>query len=168
MVRASGIAAARAGSGLSDADVELAARVCRRLDGLPLALELAGAQLRSLSLPELAARLDRPFELLERGRSSRRQSSLLAGLEGTWRLFNATEQELLRQLAAFASRFELDAAEQMIGDLPVPAVPNAFAGLTDRSRGLRLVGKPLLICRLDRTCAGTCAPAGLARISTDQ
>ena len=123
-----------AGYEVRDHEVPLVARVCRRLDGLPLALELAGAQLRSLTLAELDARLEHPFELLaRRGLPDRRQSSLLAVLEGSWALLTPIEQELLRQLAAFASHFDLDAAEAAARQLPIESVAPVLTGLSDRS-----------------------------------
>ena len=128
-------AAARAGAVLSEDDLPLAVAVCRHLDGLPLALELAGAQLRSLTLAELASRLDRRFELLETSRRGRRQrqASLLVVLEDTWMSLNAPEEELLRQLAAFAGSFDLDAVEAAASDLAPRGLLRAFRGLTDRS-----------------------------------
>ena len=80
--------------------------VCVALDGLPLALELAAAQLRHLTLTELDARLEQRFELLAMGRRPRgRHASLLAVLEDTWSMLDHDEVELSLQLAAFPATF---------------------------------------------------------------
>jgi predicted ATPase/class 3 adenylate cyclase len=128
-------AAARAGRPLRADDLEQAATVCRSLDGLPLALELAGAQLRNFSLSELADRLDRRFELLARTRRGTRlrQSSLLAVLEDTWELLDDNERELLRQLAAFPGSFDLAAAEAVADRIPISGGFPPLAALADRS-----------------------------------
>jgi predicted ATPase/class 3 adenylate cyclase len=109
----------------------LVAEVCRHLDGLPLAIELAAGQLRHLALAELVDRLDQRFELLGggRGRRRRRQASLDAVLQGSWDLLDQDEQDLLRQLAAFPGDFTLDAAEVVVGGSITPAL----AGLVDRA-----------------------------------
>ena len=111
------------------------ARICEQLDGLPLSLELAAAQLRQLSLDELAARLDRRFELLSqrRGGRGRRQASLLGVLEDSWQMLDRYEQELLLLLAAFPSSFDAGGVEGAAGQLPVGIPARALGGLIDRS-----------------------------------
>jgi predicted ATPase/DNA-binding XRE family transcriptional regulator len=91
--------------------------VCRRLDGLPLAIELAAARLRSLSLRGLADRLDQRFRLLTGGSRTAlaRQQTLEATVDWSYSLLNSAEQLLLRRLAVFAEGFDLDAAEAVCG-----------------------------------------------------
>ena len=128
-------AAERAGAALPDGDLADAALLCERLDGLPLSIELAGAQLRHLSLRQLIERLDARFELLTHGRHgrARRQASLLAVLEDTYASLDSTEQRLLCQLAAFPGGFDLDAVEGATYGLDIGVPARTFAGLVDCS-----------------------------------
>ncbi|MDF2575146.1 MAG: hypothetical protein K0S05_2058 [Agromyces sp.] len=88
----------------------LAERVCARLDGLPLALELAAAVARHLSLDELAARLDRDFATLDRAAPAGRHRTLETAFEWTWDLLTDEEQDVLRRLAALPRTFDVDLA----------------------------------------------------------
>src|SRR5262249_10271937 len=83
------------------------AEVCRRLDGIPLALELAAARVRGLSVEQLAARLDDRFRLLTGGARTapRRQQTLRAAVDWSYDLLAADERALLRRLAVFAGGF---------------------------------------------------------------
>jgi predicted ATPase len=114
-------------------DPGTAQRICQHLDGLPLAIELAGAQLRVLAADEVAARLDERFDLLrERHRPGReRHASLTAVLDGSWSLLEPDERAVLSRLAAFPGPFALADAEQLCFDLG-PAV-GVLARLVDRS-----------------------------------
>ncbi len=106
-------------------------QICAHLDGLPLAVELAAAQLRYLSLEELAGRLDRRFQVLsgkERS-ASERQSNLGAVLEDTWKLLGEDERRLLGQLAVFPSRFTMTDVEELLED--ISGVPAAMSRLVD-------------------------------------
>lgn len=110
--------AARVGAELDADDVDTIADICSKLDGLPLSIELAAAQLRQLRLSELADRLDRRFELLTRGRSNRRrrrQTSLLDVLDDSWQMLDDDERKLLMALAAFPSSFDLADVEALVG-----------------------------------------------------
>lgn len=98
-----------AGSPSAD-DRALAARVCARLDGLPLALELAAAVARHLSLDELAERLDRDFATLDRAAPVGRHRTLETAFEWTWDLLTEEEQDVLRRLAALPRTFDVDLA----------------------------------------------------------
>lgn len=91
------------------------ALICRRLDGIPLALELAAARVRSLPVEEINHRLDNCFQLLTGGnRSARpRQQTLRALIDWSYDLLNAQEKSLLARLAVFAGGFTLAAAEQV-------------------------------------------------------
>ena len=104
--------ARRAGAVIERADVGLLASICARLDGIPLAIELAASQLTHLTPTELEAHLDERFQLLDdsrRGRG-RRHSSLHQVLAANWALLDPNAQQLLRAMAAFPASFDLDAA----------------------------------------------------------
>ena len=95
----------------------LIASICRRLDGMPLAIELAAARLRSLSLPDLRDRLDQRFRLLTGGSRAAlaRQQTLLATVAWSYSLLDQAEQQLLRRLAVFPESFDLAGAEAVCG-----------------------------------------------------
>ena len=120
---------------VSPEDVATVARICEQLDGHPLSLELAAAQLRQLSLDELGERLDRRFELLSprRGGRGRRQASLLSVLEDSWQMLDRPERELLLLLAAFPSSFDAEGVEGASGGLSVGIPARTLGGLIDRS-----------------------------------
>ncbi len=95
--------------------------ICARLDGLPLAIELAAAQLKQLTIDELADRLDRRFELLagRQREGEHRQDSLIRVVENTWQLLGTDEQQLLGQLAVFPGQFTVNDIEEVFaGQLP--------------------------------------------------
>ena len=87
--------------------------MCRQLDGMPLAIELAAARLRSMSLPDLHARLDQRLRLLTGGSRTAlaRQQTLRATVGWSYSLLTAAEQALLARLSVFAGSFDLPAAE---------------------------------------------------------
>ncbi len=91
------------------------ARVCRALDGMPLAIELAAARLRTMSLDQLAGRLDDRFRLLTGGSRTAlpRHRTLRAMVDWSWELLTAAEQAVLRRLAAFSGGASLEAAERV-------------------------------------------------------
>jgi predicted ATPase len=104
--------------------------ICRRLDGLPLALELAAARVSVLSAEDLASRLERALPLLTGGARDvpERQRTLRATIEWSYELLTEDEQRAFRSLAAFAGSFDLDAASPVGGvDLDV------LQSLTDKS-----------------------------------
>ena len=111
--------------------------VCRRLDGLPLAIELAAARLRSLSLNGLHDRLDQRFRLLTGGSRTAlaRQQTLRATVDWSHSLLNGAEQMLLRRLSVFAETFDLDAAEAVcgFGDIAAFDVAELLGALVDKS-----------------------------------
>ena len=125
--------AARVGARLGAGDLARIASVCDHLDGHPLSIELAAAQLRQLTVNQLAARLEDRFELLARGRSSSRQASLVAVLEDTWAMLEPEGQRLLVQLGAFPAGFGLDEIEQVAAGLDVGAVGRTVGGLVERN-----------------------------------
>jgi predicted ATPase/DNA-binding CsgD family transcriptional regulator len=89
------------------------ARICQRVEGLPLALELAAARLRTMSLEEIAERLDDACRLLTRGSRTahQRQQTLRATLDWSYDLLSDPERTVFRQLACFAGSFSFQAAE---------------------------------------------------------
>jgi predicted ATPase len=115
----------------------LVGQICRRLDGMPLAIELAASRLRGLSLVDLGDRLDQRFRLLTGGSRNAlpRQQTLLATVDWSYSLLTAPEQQLLRRLSVFADGFQLDAAEAVCagGDLDVFAVTDLVVSLVDKS-----------------------------------
>jgi predicted ATPase len=101
-------------------DEALVAHICERLDGIPLAIELAAARVKVLSLAEIAARLDDAFRLLSSGsRTLPRHRTIRETIDWSYRLLSADEQVLLRRLAVFGASFSLDAAEAVCGDVDV-------------------------------------------------
>ncbi|GEM30976.1 SARP family transcriptional regulator [Nocardia neocaledoniensis NBRC 108232] len=113
------------------------ATVCRRMDGLPLALELASTRVRVLGPARLAERLDDRFGLLTGGRrdAPARQQTLRAMIDWSWELLTAAEQAVLRRLAIHADGCTLDAAEQLCAGAGVSSgeVLDLLARLVDRS-----------------------------------
>ena len=111
--------------------------ICARLDGMPLAIELAAARLRSLSLGTLHDRLGQRFRLLTGGSRTalKRQQTLQATVDWSYSLLNGAEQSLLRRLSVFAEGFDLDAAEQVcgFGELEALEVTGVLGSLVDKS-----------------------------------
>ncbi|KRD00728.1 BTAD domain-containing putative transcriptional regulator [Streptomyces sp. Root264] len=112
-------AAARPGFRTED-DPEACAEICRRLDGLPLALELAAARLRMLTPRQIADRLDDRFRLLTSGSRTvlPRQQTLRAVVDWSWDLLDADEREVLARLSVFARGCDLAAVEAVCGAAP--------------------------------------------------
>jgi predicted ATPase/class 3 adenylate cyclase len=127
------------GTGLSlDAEtLPLIVSICRRLDGLPLAIELAAARLRSLSLAGVHERLDQRFRLLTGGSRTAlaRQQTLRATVEWSYSLLNGPEQALLGCLSVLAETFDLDAAEAVgeAAHIEVFEVADLLGSLVDKS-----------------------------------
>src|SRR5439155_23183211 len=105
--------AAEPGFALTSQTAPAIARVCRRLDGIPLALELATAGVALLSVEQIAARLDDRFRLLVGGHRTTpaRQQTLLATMEWSHGLLDDSERVLFRRLAVFSGGWTLGAAE---------------------------------------------------------
>ncbi|MFF5854364.1 BTAD domain-containing putative transcriptional regulator [Streptomyces sp. NPDC012751] len=123
-------AAARPGFRTDD-DPEACAEICRRLDGLPLAIELAAARLRMLTPRQIADRLDDRFRLLTSGSRTvlPRQQTLRAVVDWSWDLLDAAERDVLARLSVFAGGCDLAAAEAVCG----PAALDAVGSLVDKS-----------------------------------
>ncbi|GAA5025164.1 BTAD domain-containing putative transcriptional regulator [Actinopolymorpha pittospori] len=100
------------------------ARVCRALDGMPLAIELAAARLRTMSLDQLADRLDDVFRLLTSGSRTAlpRQRTLRAVIDWSWELLTDAERVVLRRLSVFSGGASLEAAERVCAGGSVEAV----------------------------------------------
>ncbi|OLT26061.1 ATPase [Nocardiopsis sp. CNR-923] len=130
-------AAASPGFAVDERNADAVATVCRRLDGVPLALELAATRVRALGVHELAARLDDRFALLTSGYRGApdRQRTLRAVLDWSWEPLSASERAVLRRLSVFADGCSLEAAREVCSDPDVPAeaVPDVLADLVDRS-----------------------------------
>lgn len=134
------VARARAASPSFVLDQEMAepvGAICRALDGLPLALELAAARLRSLPVPQLAARLRERFDLLFSGNPAvdERHRTLRAVVDWSWDLLDKNERVLARRMAVFADPVEAPAVRQVCADDELPAhdVDRLLAGLVDKS-----------------------------------
>jgi predicted ATPase/DNA-binding SARP family transcriptional activator len=113
------------------------ASLCRRLDGIPLALELAAARLRVLSLSQVHDRLDERFRLLVGGARTRlpRQQTLEALIDWSYDLLGERERGVFRRLAVFTGSFDLEAAEEVLGasGAEVWAVLDQMSSLVDKS-----------------------------------
>ncbi|MFJ3716286.1 AfsR/SARP family transcriptional regulator [Streptomyces sp. NPDC090057] len=123
-------AAARPGFRVAD-DPEACAEICRRLDGLPLAIELAAARLRMLTPRQIADRLDDRFRLLTGGSRTvlPRQQTLRAVVDWSWDLLDTDERDVLSRLSVFAGGCDLAAAEAVCG----PVALDALGSLVDKS-----------------------------------
>ncbi|GII00411.1 AfsR/SARP family transcriptional regulator [Planobispora takensis] len=117
---------------LDETTAEAVVRICRALDGLPLAIELAAARLRSLSAAEIVSRLDDRFRLLSRGSRTAqpRHRTLRAVVEWSWDLLEEDERVLARRLTVFTAGATLEAAERVCG---VDDTDGVLASLVDKS-----------------------------------
>jgi predicted ATPase/DNA-binding winged helix-turn-helix (wHTH) protein len=119
-----------------DEDLAVIAAICRRLDGIPLAIEFAAARAVVLGLAQVAARLDDRFSLLTSGRRTAlpRHQTLRATLEWSYRLLPAAEQRLLCHLAIFPAGFTLESAAAVTdAGNPAQAVVESIANLVSKS-----------------------------------
>jgi non-specific serine/threonine protein kinase len=130
-------AAVRAGFALTRENYAAVQRICERLDGIPLAIELAAARVRHLSPEAIAERLDDRFRLLgERSRrSDRRHQTLLATIEWSDGLLDDRQRTLFYRLAVFSGGFALDAVEAVCGTAPLDSSETLehLGALVDRS-----------------------------------
>ncbi len=129
--------AARPGFAVTDESACAVTRICRALDGIPLAIELAAARLRTMGVEQLATRLDDRFRLLTDGArtAQRRHRTLRAVVDWSWELLTEAERVLLRRLAAFPGGATVEAAEEVCAGGPVEAydVLDLITSLTDKS-----------------------------------
>jgi predicted ATPase/DNA-binding SARP family transcriptional activator len=120
---------------------EAVTAICRRLDGIPLALELAATRVRALGVQGLAERLDDRFRLLSGGRGvPARQRTLRATIDWSWDLLDAQERAMLRRLAVQAGTFSLEAATA-VGQLP----DAVLLALVDKSLVVATAGRYRLL-----------------------
>ena len=128
-------AEAAAGRGVVSVDDPAVVELCRRLDGLPLAIELAAAQLRHLSMAELAERLDDRLTLLVGGRprGGVRHSTLSATVEWSHQLLSPRSRDLFARLGVFPGGFDLAAVESLTPDADRRDVPNLLGDLVAKS-----------------------------------
>ena len=118
---------------LNDRNATTIAALCARLDGLPLAIELAAAQLRVRTLPELVADLDRRFDLLVGGKREAlsHQQSLEATIDWSYELLDPAAQRLLRFISVFSGGWSPEAADQVAAE--VGSVRECMMALTEQS-----------------------------------
>jgi predicted ATPase len=127
---------------VSPSDAPVVARICRRLDGLPLAIELAASRRKVLSVAEIDERLADRFRLLRRPADDdapARQRTLRAAIDWSYALLEEPERRLLQRLSVFAGGFGLDAVEEVCaGDgIDEEALLDLLAGLVDKSLVVR-------------------------------
>ena len=130
-------ALAQHGFKITDGNAPLVVRVCQRLDGMPLALELAAARTRTLPLEQIADRLDDRFRLLTGGDRAAlpRQQTLRALVDWSYDLLTDAEKTLFARLSVFAGGWTLDAAQTVCDAAPLDAadIPDLLASLADKS-----------------------------------
>jgi predicted ATPase/DNA-binding winged helix-turn-helix (wHTH) protein len=133
---------------LADRDAPFAAEICRRLDGLPLAIELAAGPVAALGIESAAARLVSRLALLKLGHRTvvARQQTLRATLDWSYNLLSDGERIVLRRIAAFVGRFSFAGAHYVAGELGTGTeeIFEAVAGLVEKS---------LIATRIDQTQA---------------
>jgi non-specific serine/threonine protein kinase len=120
---------------LNDANAAAIAEICHRLDGIPLALELAAARIRMLSVEQICAKLDDRFRLLTGNlRAMSRHQTLLATMQWSYDHLTPVQQQLLRRLSVFAGGWTLDGAVRIAGEaLDEYEVLDRLARLADQS-----------------------------------
>jgi predicted ATPase/DNA-binding SARP family transcriptional activator len=132
--------AARPDAGLPRAVVE---ELCRRLDGLPLAVELAAARIRVMAVADIARRLENPFSLLRGGArdAPERHRTLQAVVDWSWNLLASGDQTAMRLLSVFPGGFTVEAAEYLCGedvlDTLEHLVDQSLLKITDQPSGAR-------------------------------
>jgi predicted ATPase len=113
--------------------------LCRRLDGLPLAVELAAGQLRRWGLDELSRQLEGELTALSQGgrRTPSRHGTMASAIDWSYQLLDEGEQRLLRQLSVFPSSFDLESARAVARDLAGVSMPATLGELVDKSLVVR-------------------------------
>ena len=122
---------------LSAANCQAVIEACRRLDGMPLAIELAASRVRALSAEQIAARLDDCFRVLSGGHRTElpRHQTLRAAIDWSYDLLTETERGMLRRLSVFVDSFTLEAAEEVASGLETDGadVVDIMSHLIDKS-----------------------------------
>ncbi len=111
---------ANAGFSLTERNAPVVARLCRSLDGIPLAIELAAVRVRALTVEQISERLEDPLSLLTTGSrtAAARHQTLRAALQWSYELLDAQERALFERLAVFAGGWDLEAAEAIGSEDP--------------------------------------------------
>ncbi|HSL44522.1 MAG TPA: tetratricopeptide repeat protein [Anaerolineales bacterium] len=127
--------AVRSDFALNALTIRTVAVICSQLDGLPLAIELIAARVKTLSIEQIAARLDGRFALLTSGSriAPSRQQTLRATLDWSYELLTEPERELFRQLSVFVGGFTLEALESVALLDPDQSILDALSRLVDKS-----------------------------------
>ncbi|MBV8399959.1 MAG: helix-turn-helix transcriptional regulator, partial [Acetobacteraceae bacterium] len=143
--------AADARSAVKETQLATTAEICRRLDGIPLAIELAASQAGSVGIDQVAAQLDNRFQLLTTGRRTAlpRHQTLRATLDWSYELLHEPERTVLRSLAVFKGPFSLEAASAVASGADI-SLAQVIGGVAD------LVAKSLIVGDMD--------PAGYYRL----
>ena len=147
-------AAAVPGFELSAENKDAVARICSRLDGLPLAIELATARLKAMTPKQILERLSSRYTLLNRGRrgAPARQQNLDWSIGWSYDLCTPAEQQLWARLSVFAGSFELEAAENICGDdLDPDELVDLLSSLVDKSILVRTEASGVIRFRLLET-----------------
>lgn len=122
---------------LTDENALVVGVLCRRLDGIPLAIELAAARVRSMAPDDLVARLDQRFKLLTRGSRAalERHQTLRATIDWSYDLLGPTERDVFDRMSVFAGGCDLAAAEHVLSDdtLDTPDIDDLLGHLVDKS-----------------------------------
>ncbi len=128
---------------LDDANAPDVIHICQRLDGIPLAIELAAARVKQMSVRDIAARLDQRFDLLVGARTALpRQQTLRALIDWSYDLLNEQEKILFRRVSVFAGGWTIESAEEVCADdsLPSEKILDTLLRLVDKSLVIRTVG----------------------------
>jgi predicted ATPase/DNA-binding winged helix-turn-helix (wHTH) protein len=141
---------------LTDADASIVADLCRRLDGIPLAIELAAARVDLFGIRELATRLEGRLQLLIKGRRTAvpRHQTLQATLDWSYGLLSEPEQVILRRIAVFPGSFDLESASAVAADSDASAadIQDAITNLGAKSLiTADVTGEQVLFRLLDTT-----------------
>ncbi|GAB2864743.1 BTAD domain-containing putative transcriptional regulator [Actinoallomurus bryophytorum] len=144
------------------ADLDAVLAICRRLDGMPLAIELAAARLRTMTAAQIAGRLDDRFRLLTGGSRTAlpRHQTLRAVVDWSWDLLDEPEHELLRRMSVFSGGATLESVEEVCGG----DVFDALIGLVEKSLVIADgAGRYRLLETIRAYSAGRLSQAGEAR-----
>ena len=134
---------------LDEANAAAVTGICRHLDGIPLALELAAARLRAMDVEQIASQLEDRFHLLSGGDRTAppRLQTMHASIDWSYQLLPQAEKNLLRRLSVFAGGWSLAAARAVCADeaLPEADIPDLLGGLVNKSlvQVLRRKGREL-------------------------
>ena len=120
---------------LTDENAQSVAQICRRVDGIPLAIELAAGRARMMAPAEILARLQDSFRVLAGGSRSEdaRHETLKAAMDWSYRLLNEPEKRLFRRISVFMGGCTLDAVEAVCGDDDADSILEVLSQLVDKS-----------------------------------